>query len=61
MLNHLAGSVHPALVGGGEQDCIEVAGEAHEDQRGADGPDTKQNTTSRSCSTDHPIKCREKK
>ena len=31
MFKNLAGSVHPTLVGGGEEDSVQVAGEAHED------------------------------
>ena len=51
MFKDLTGRVHSTLVGGDEEDGIEVAGEAHEDHHGAHGPNTKQEAASRSCHT----------
>ncbi len=42
MLQHLAGCVHRSIEGGGEEDGVEVAGEAEEDLRGEEGPHAQQ-------------------
>ena len=42
MLQHLAGCVHRSIEGGGEEDGVEVAGEAEEDLCGEEGPHAQQ-------------------